>query len=81
MVNLLPQPTGWGVQLEWPWEVGSILEVRSNIQNIVDHILNTDDTELAELTLDDAVGGDSCAVYSDLNTRVSISEQNLPLIE
>ena len=47
----------------------------------MDQILNTDDTELAELTLDDAAGGDSCAVYSDLNTRVSISEQNLPLIE
>ena len=28
----------------------------------MDHILIKDDTELAELTLDDAVGGDSCAV-------------------
>ena len=63
MVNLLPQPTGWGVQ------------------NLVDQILNTGETELAELTLDDAVGGDSCAVYSDLNTRVIISERNLTLIE
>ena len=39
----------------------------------MDQILKTDDTELAELTLDDAVGGDSCAVSSDLKTRVKIS--------
>jgi len=74
VVDLLPPPTGWGVQLEWPQEVGSILEVRSNVQNLVDQILNTDDAELAELTLDDAVGGDSCAVSSDLDMSTLVDQ-------
>ena len=43
----------------------------------MDQSLNTDDTDLAKLTLDDAVGGDSCAVSSNLNTTL-ISTKERP---
>merc|ERR1739846_161721 len=35
VVDLLPPPTSGSVQLEWPQEVGSILEVGSNIHDII----------------------------------------------
>ena len=37
------------VQLEWPEEVGSIFELGTNSDDLVDQILNADDSELAKL--------------------------------
>ena len=67
MVGLLSPSPSWVVQLEGPQEVGSILEVWSNSENLVDQILNTDDSQLAQLVLDDVVRGDSSSVSIDLN--------------
>ena len=67
MVGLLSPSPSWVVQLEGPQEVGSILEVWSNSENLVDQILNTDDSQLAQLVLNDVVGGDGSSVSIDLN--------------
>merc|ERR1719291_1266572 len=66
VVDLLPPPTSRGVQLEGPQEVGGILEVGSNGQNLVDEILHTDDAELAQGALNQIIGGDGGAVAVDL---------------
>ena len=67
MVGLLSPSPSWVVQLEGPQEVGGILEVGSNSEDLVDQILNTDDSQLAQLVLDDVVRGDSSSVSIDLN--------------
>ena len=70
MVSLLSPSSGRVVQLEGPQEVGGVLEVGSNSEDLVDQVLNTDDAHLAQLTLDDLVGGDGSAVAIDLNEEV-----------
>ena len=67
MVGLLSPSPSWVVQLEGPQEVGSILEVGSNSEDLVDQILNTDDSQLAQLVLNDVVGGDGSSVSIDLD--------------
>ena len=67
MVGLLSPAPSWVVQLEGPQEVGGVLEVGSNSEDLVDQILNTDDSHLAQLLLDDIVGGDWSSVTVDLN--------------
>ena len=67
MVGLLSPPTSWVVQLEGPQEVGGVLEVGSDSEDLMDQILNTDDSHLAELLLDDVVGGDWGSIPIDLN--------------
>ena len=49
MVGLLSPSSSGVVQLEWPEEVGSILELGTNSDDLVDQILNADDSELAKL--------------------------------
>ena len=70
MVGLLSPSSGRVVQLEGPQEVGGVLEVGSNSEDLVDQVLNTDDAHLAQLALDDLVGGDGSAVAIDLNEEV-----------
>ena len=70
MVGLLSPSPSWVVQLEGPQEVGGVLEVWSNSENLVDQILNTDDSKLAQLSLNDVVGGDRSAVTIDLNYKI-----------
>ena len=67
MVGLLSPSTSWVVQLEGPQEVGGVLEVGSNGEDLVDQILNADDSHLAQLLLNDIVGGDWGSVPIDLN--------------
>ena len=67
MICLLSPSSSWVVQLEWPQEVGGILEVGSDSQDLMDQILNTDDAHLAELALNDVIGGDWGAVTINLN--------------
>ena len=69
VVDLLPPPAGRGVKLEWPEEVGGILKVRSNIQNLMDQIFNADDSKLAKLSLNDVIGCDGCTVAVDLKNE------------
>ena len=67
MVGLLPPAPGRVVELEGPQEVGGVLEVGSNSEDLVDQILNTDDSHLAQLLLDDVVGSDWGSIPIDLN--------------
>ena len=66
MVDLLPPSAGGGVELEGPQEVRGVLEVGADSQNLVDQILHANDAHLAELTLDDVVGGDGGTVTINL---------------
>jgi hypothetical protein len=43
------------IQLEWPQEVGSLLEVGTDSVDLVDEILHTDHAVLAEVLFDDLV--------------------------
>merc|ERR1719433_2582440 len=74
VVGLLSPSPSWVVQLEGPQEVGSILEVGSNSEDLVDQILNTDDSQLAQLVLNDVVGGDGSSVSIDLDKSTFVDE-------
>jgi len=74
VVNLLPPATGRSVQLERPQEVGGILEVGANGQNLVDKVLHADDAELAQGALNQVVGGDGGAVAVDLDKSTLVDQ-------
>ena len=67
VVGLLPPATGGVVKLEGPQEVGGVLEVGSDGQDLVDQILHTDDSHLAKLALNDVIGGDWGTVSINLH--------------
>ena len=50
--------TGRTTQLEWPQEVGSLLEVFSYCENLVNQIFNADDSARSQNLLDHLVVGD-----------------------
>jgi hypothetical protein len=52
-----PKSTGGRRELEWPQEVGGLLEVGADSENLVDEILNGDDTILTEGLLNELVVG------------------------
>ncbi len=58
MVGLLAPATGGGVELEGPQEVGGILEVGADGEDLVNQIFDANDVVLAQLLFDDVVGGD-----------------------
>ena len=74
-MSLLLPAVLWGVQLEWPKEVVSLLEGWSNSPDLVDEILNAADTLLSKDTRDDAVVSqrDSGAVDLSVATLVDKS--------
>ena len=65
---------GMGVQLERPQEVGGVFEVGANGHDLVDEILDADDTELSELLLDDVVGSDGCPLAVQLNESTLVNK-------
>jgi len=72
VVGLLSPSTSWVVELEWPQEVGGILEVGSNSQDLVDQVFNADDSKFTKRLLNDLVGSDwgSVSVNLDKSTLV-----------
>merc|ERR1712147_16287 len=74
VVSLLPPSASGVVQLEGPQEVGGVLEVGADSQNLVDQILHADDAHFAELSLDDVVGGDGGAVTINLDKPTLVDE-------
>merc|ERR1719225_1005056 len=74
VVGLLSPSPSWVVQLEGPQEVGGVLEVRSNSEDLVDEILNADDSHLAQLLLNDVVGGDWGSVPIDLDKSTFVDK-------
>lgn len=62
----LAEATLWRTELHWPQEVVSFLKVLTHCVNLVDEILNADDTTLAQLLLNDGVVSDGNALFVDL---------------
>jgi hypothetical protein len=61
-------------QLEWPESSGGLLEVGSTGGELVDEVLHTDHTVLAELLLDDGVVGDRDSLTVDLGVTTLVDE-------
>jgi len=68
------ETTSWVAKLEWPQEVGSLLEVGANSEDLVDQILHADNAVLAEAGLDDGVVGESNALLLDLSITTLVDE-------
>jgi hypothetical protein len=62
VVGLLGPATIGMVELEWPQEVGGLLEVWANGVDLVDEVLNANNTVLAQRLLDDGVIGETNAL-------------------
>lgn len=61
-------------ELERPQEVGGLLEVGSDSEDLVDQILHTEDTVLAKVVLDDGVVGKRLALLLDLSVTTLVDE-------
>ena len=51
------ETSSWGSQLEWPQEVVGLLEVWTNSPDLVDQVLNANNSVLAQHLLDGCVTG------------------------
>jgi hypothetical protein len=65
---------GWVAELEWPQEVGSLLEVGANSEDLVDQILNADNAILAEAALNESIVGESNALLVNLSISTLVDE-------
>jgi hypothetical protein len=75
MLEFSGAETSSGVaELERPQEVGSLLKVGADGEDLVDQVLNADDTVLAEATLNDGVVGESNALLVDLSISTLVDE-------
>jgi hypothetical protein len=75
MLEFSGAETSSGVaELERPQEVGSLLEVGADGEDLVDQVLNADDTVLAEAALNDGVVGESNALLVDLSVSTLVDE-------
>jgi len=68
------ETTSWVAELEWPEEVGGLLEVGADGVDLVDQILHADDAVLAEVGLDDGVVGKSNALLVDFSISTLVDE-------
>lgn len=68
------ETTSGGRELEGPEEVGSLLEVGANSEDLVDEILHADNAVLAEGVLNDGVVGKSSALLVDLAVTTLVDE-------
>ena len=74
MVGLLGPATSWVVQLEGPEEVGGLLEVGTQGVDLVDEVLNADQTVLAEVLLNESVVGETDALAVDLAVATLVDQ-------
>jgi hypothetical protein len=65
---------GWVAELEWPQEVGCLLEVGANSEDLVDQILNADNAILAEAALNESIVGESNALLVNLSISTLVDE-------
>jgi hypothetical protein len=61
-------------ELEGPQEVGGLLEVGADGEDLVDEVLHADDAVLAEVLLDDGVVGERDALLVDLAVSALVDE-------
>jgi len=73
-VSLLSEAFLGRVELEWPEEVVSLLEVRSKSDDLVNEVLNAGNTELSESLLNDGVVSERDSVAVGL-TVTSLVDQ------
>ena len=73
LLALVETTVGVG-ELEWPEEVGGLLEVGADGVDLVDQVLHADNAELAEVLLDDGVVGQSNALLVDLAVTSLVDE-------
>ena len=62
----LTEATPWRTELHGPQEVVSFLEVLTHRVDLMDEILNADDTKLAQLLFNDRVVSDGNTLFVDL---------------
>ena len=68
------ETTSWVAQLEGPEEVGSLLEVGTNGEDLVNQILHADNAVLAQVRFDDRVIGEGNALLVDLSVSTLVDE-------
>ena len=68
------ETTGGVAELEGPKEVGGLLEVGTDGEDLVDQILHADNAVLAKGVLDDGVIGESDALLVDLSISALVDE-------
>lgn len=68
------ESTSWVAELEWPEEIGGLLEVGANSEDLVDQILHADNAVLAEVGLDDGVVGKGNALLVNLSISTLVDE-------
>ena len=68
------ETTSWVAKLEWPQEVGSLLEVGTNNEDLVDQILHADNAVLPEAALNEGVVGERNALLVDLSITTLVNE-------
>jgi hypothetical protein len=73
-VSLDLKSTKWRGELEWPEEVVGFLELWSAGGDLVDQVLHTGDSVLAELTSDDRVVGQWDSASVDLSVSSLVNE-------
>jgi len=74
MVDLLSPSTSRSVQFKWPQEVRSILEVGTNVQDLMNQIFNTNDSKLSEGSFNNVIGGDGSTVAVNLHVSTLVDE-------
>lgn len=72
--ELVTPATRGGVELERPQEVGGLLEVLANSEDLVNKILNANNAVLAQRRLNDGVVGDGDALAIDLGETALVHE-------
>lgn len=68
------ETSSWIGQLERPKEVGGLLEVATNGEDLVDQILHADNAVLAKGVLDDGVVGESNALLVNLSVSALVNK-------
>ena len=68
------ETTGRVAELEGPEEVGGLLEVGADGEDLVDEVLKADDAVLAEVLLDDGVVGKGNTLLVDLSVSSLVDE-------
>jgi len=74
VVDLLSPSTSRSVQFKWPQEVRSVLEVGTNVQDLMNQIFNTNDSKLSEGSFNNVIGGDGSTVAVNLHVSTLVDE-------
>lgn len=68
------EATSWVAELEWPQEVGSLLEVWTDSVDLVDQVFHANHAELAQVVLDELVVCQGGSLLVDLSISSLVDE-------